>query len=69
MGSLDCLHCTAHLAEAGGKLPYLRDFHPDVAVEYERRLRLIQSEQERHARLVKIALGELEPSTGEGIAD
>ncbi|MEB2503656.1 phosphoadenosine phosphosulfate reductase family protein [Burkholderia sp. BCCIQ04A] len=69
MGSLDCLHCTAHLAEAGGKLRYLRDFHPDVAVEYERRLRLIQSEQERHTRLVKVALGEVEPVGAEGLGD
>lgn len=69
MGSLDCLHCTGHLGEAGGKLRYLRDFHVDVAVEYERRLRLISSEQERHMRLTKIALGELEASNGEGNGD
>jgi 3'-phosphoadenosine 5'-phosphosulfate sulfotransferase (PAPS reductase)/FAD synthetase len=69
MGSLDCLHCTAWLNESGNKLRYLRDFHPEVSVEYERRLRLIQSEQERHVRLMKIALGELEPVAGEGMGD
>ncbi|KGW12309.1 phosphoadenosine phosphosulfate reductase domain-containing protein [Burkholderia pseudomallei] len=69
MASLDCLHCTAYLDENGGKLRYLRDFHPDAAIEYERRLRLIQSEQERQARLMKIALGELEPIDGEGNGD
>lgn len=69
MASLDCLHCTAYLDENGGKLRYLRDFHPEAAIEYERRLRLIQSEQERQARLMKIALGELEPVDGEGNGD
>ncbi|WP_028230495.1 phosphoadenosine phosphosulfate reductase domain-containing protein [Paraburkholderia mimosarum] len=69
MGSLDCLHCTAHLVEAGSKLRYLRDFHPEAADEYERRLRLIQSEQERHVRLMRIALGELEPVGEEGMGD
>ncbi|ONC13599.1 phosphoadenosine phosphosulfate reductase domain-containing protein [Burkholderia pseudomallei] len=69
MASLDCLHCTAYLDENGGKLRYLRDFHPEVALEYERRLRLIQAEQEQQARLMKIALGELEPIDGEGGGD
>jgi len=69
MGSLDCLHCTAWLNESGNKLRYLRDRHPDAAAEYERRLRLIQSEQERHVRLMKIALGELEPVGDEGAGD
>ncbi|WP_239010645.1 phosphoadenosine phosphosulfate reductase domain-containing protein [Burkholderia pseudomallei] len=69
MASLDCLHCTAYLDENGGKLRYLRDFHPETAVEYERRLRLIQSEHDRQARLMKIALGELDPAEGEGSGD
>ncbi|WP_244125575.1 phosphoadenosine phosphosulfate reductase family protein [Burkholderia gladioli] len=69
MGSLDCLHCTAWLNESAGKLRYLRDFHPEAAVEYERRLRLIHDEQERHMRLTKIALGELQPAAGEGSGD
>lgn len=69
MGSPDCLHCTAWLNENGGKLRYLRDFHPQAAIEYERRLRLIQSEQERHMRLMKIALGEAESVDGEGTGD
>jgi len=69
MGSLDCLHCTAALLEGGNKLRYLREFHPAAAAEYERRLRLIQSEQERHARLMKIALGEMEPADQEGMGD
>lgn len=69
MGSPDCLHCTAWLNENGGKLRYLRDFHPEAAVEYERRLRLIQSEQGRHVRLMKIALGEVESADGEGLGD
>ncbi|AGK48329.1 phosphoadenosine phosphosulfate reductase family protein [Burkholderia thailandensis MSMB121] len=69
MASLDCLHCTAYLDENGGKLRYLRDFHPQAAVEYERRLRLIHGEQERHMRLTKIALGELDPLEGEGEGD
>ncbi|KVU85021.1 methyltransferase type 11 [Burkholderia ubonensis] len=69
LGSLDCMHCTAWLNESGNKLRYLRDFHPEVAVEYERRLRLIHDEQERHMRLTKIALGELDPADGEGSGD
>ncbi|MCW3688669.1 phosphoadenosine phosphosulfate reductase family protein [Burkholderia cenocepacia] len=69
MGSLDCLHCTAYLDENGGKLRYLRDFHPKVAVEYERRLRLIHGEQDRQMRLIKIALGELDSFDGEGESD
>lgn len=69
LGSLDCMHCTAWLNESGNKLRYLRDFHPDVATEYERRLRLIHNEQERHMRLTKIALGELDPVDGEGSGD
>ncbi|WP_454845314.1 phosphoadenosine phosphosulfate reductase domain-containing protein [Ralstonia thomasii] len=69
MGSLDCMHCTAFLAEARGKLRYLRDFHPDAAVEYERRLRLIRSEQEHHIRLTKIALGDIEAVGNEGVND
>lgn len=69
MASLDCLHCTAYLDENGGKLRYLRDFHPEVALEYERRLRLIQAEQEQQGRLMKIALGELESIDGEGNGD
>ncbi|WP_249207126.1 hypothetical protein [Burkholderia cenocepacia] len=69
MGSLDCLHCTAYLDENGGKLRYLRDFHPKVAVEYERRLRLIHGEQDRQMRLTKIALGELDSFDGEGESD
>ncbi len=69
MGSFDCLHCTAVLIENGNKLRYLRDFHPMVAVEYEHRLRLIHDEQERHMRLTKIALGELEPAGEEGLGD
>lgn len=69
MASLDCLHCTAYLDENGGKLRYLRDFHPVAAVEYERRLRLIQSEHERQSRLMKVALGELQPADGEGEGD
>nr|WP_230947441.1 hypothetical protein [Burkholderia territorii] len=40
LGSLDCLHCTAWLNESGKKLQYLRDFHPEAAVEYEQRPRL-----------------------------
>ncbi|MBZ5794126.1 hypothetical protein K8353_28770 [Burkholderia contaminans] len=52
--SPDCLHCTAYLDENGGKLRYLRDFHS------------VQAEQEQQARLMKIALGELEPIDGKG---
>lgn len=69
MGSLDCMHCTGHLFEAGGKLSYLTDHHPQVAIEYERRLRLIQMEQERQAKLVRIALSELAMSEEEGMGD
>ncbi|CAJ2763519.1 phosphoadenosine phosphosulfate reductase family protein [Burkholderia pseudomallei] len=69
LGSLDCMHCTAWLNESGNKLRYLRDFHPEAAVEYERRLRLIHDEQERHMRLTKIALGELDSVDGEGDGD
>lgn len=43
--SLDCMHCTAFMEDARGRVEYLRAFHPDVAVEYERRLSLIAAEQ------------------------
>ncbi|VWC29859.1 phosphoadenosine phosphosulfate reductase [Burkholderia lata] len=69
LGSLDCMHCTAWLNESGNKLRYLRDFHPEAAFEYERRLRMIHDEQERHMRLTKIALGDLDPVGGEGEGD
>ncbi|WP_416047939.1 phosphoadenosine phosphosulfate reductase family protein [Cupriavidus basilensis] len=69
LSSLDCLHCTAYLEENGGKRRYLRDFHPEAAIEYERRLRLIQGAQEREHRLMRIALGEIEPAEGEGMGD
>ncbi len=57
---------TAYLSENKSKLSYLREFHPEVAVEFEKRLRLIQSAKVRDARLLKIALGELETNNGEG---
>jgi phosphoadenosine phosphosulfate reductase len=41
-----CMHCTAWLADQKGKLPYLHRYHPKVAVEYKRRMRLIQKELE-----------------------
>lgn len=67
--SLDCMHCTAYLDESGNKLKYLRDFHPGVAEEYERRLLLIHGEQEKQLRLTKIALGEIRSYRGEGLSD
>lgn len=64
--SPDCMHCTAYLSENKGRLGYLQEFYPEVAVEYERRLRLIQKAQDKDARLLKIALGELESESTEG---
>jgi 3'-phosphoadenosine 5'-phosphosulfate sulfotransferase (PAPS reductase)/FAD synthetase len=69
LASLDCVGCTAYLDENGGKLRYLREFHPDAAVEYEVRLRLIQGAQEREARLMRVALGEADPVGEEGCGD
>ena len=42
--SEDCMHCTAFANDQRGKLAYLRKFHPDVATEYERRMKLIGTE-------------------------
>lgn len=42
--SEDCMHCTAFANDQRGKLAYLRKFHPVVATEYERRMKLIGSE-------------------------
>lgn len=42
--SMDCMHCTAYLEENQWKLPYLKKYHPAVAVEVDKRLRIIQRE-------------------------
>lgn len=42
--SVDCMMCTAWAEDARGKVAYLRKFHPNEAVEYERRMRLIAIE-------------------------
>ncbi len=41
---LDCMHCTAYLADNQWKLPYLERNHPAAAAEVTRRLKLIQRE-------------------------
>jgi 3'-phosphoadenosine 5'-phosphosulfate sulfotransferase (PAPS reductase)/FAD synthetase len=69
LSSLDCMGCTAYLDENANKLQYLREFHPDAAVEYEVRLRLIQGAQERESRLMRIALGQIEAADTEGQGD
>ncbi len=42
--SLDCMHCTAYLADNQWKLPYLKRFHPAVAEEVSTRLNTIRRE-------------------------
>jgi len=61
LNSLDCLHCTAYLDEKTQMLRYLRRHHPAAAVEVERRLVLIDGEQERQRSALKRAL--LAPDT------
>lgn len=43
-GSLYCKHCTAYQDTMRGKLAYLKDFHPDAANEYIRRMRMLRKE-------------------------
>lgn len=47
MTSLDCMHCTAYLAENQWKLPYLKKHHPQQGAEVERRLKIIRHEIEK----------------------
>lgn len=42
--SLDCMHCTAYLADNQWKLPYLEKYHPKQGKEVRRRLEIIKSE-------------------------
>ena len=65
--SPDCMQCTAYLTENKGRLGYLRKFYPEAAIEHERRLRLIQKAQRRDEQLLKIALGDIESDTGDGM--
>lgn len=44
--SMDCMHCTAYLAENQWKLPYLKHHHPEQGAEVERRLNAIRKEVE-----------------------
>lgn len=64
--SPDCMHCTAYLSENKARRGYLREFYPEVADEYERRLRLIQKAQDWDSLLVKIALGEIASNSEAG---
>ena len=45
--SLDCMMCTAYLAENKWKRHYLARLHPETSLETERRLKLIKNEIER----------------------
>lgn len=42
--SLDCMSCTAYLAENQWKLPYLEKHHPDSGAEVRKRLGIIKAE-------------------------
>ena len=55
--SLDCMHCTAYLAENKWKLTYLEARHPEVAVEVRSRLGVIRGEIARDAELLNEILG------------
>lgn len=57
--SLRCLHCTGALGDDGpGRLRYLRDQHPEVALVVERRLRIIDEAQQRESRSLRRILEE-----------
>lgn len=45
--SMDCMHCTAYLAENQWKLPYLRLNYPEQGAEVERRINAIRYEVEK----------------------
>ena len=45
--SMDCMHCTAYLAENQWKLPYLKKHYPAAALEVESRLQIIRREVEK----------------------
>lgn len=45
--SMDCMHCTAYLAENQWKLPYLLANHPIQGAEVKRRLNIIRHEVEQ----------------------
>lgn len=44
--SMDCMHCTAYLAENQWKLHYLKQFHHKQGAEVEKRLNIIRHEIE-----------------------
>jgi len=69
MSSLDCMLCTAYLYESKDKLRYLRDHHPAHAVEFERRLKVIQDEQQLEARRLQAVLDVNSAQTPEMWAD
>jgi len=45
--SMDCMHCTAYLAENQWKLPYLKKHYPEAGAEVEARLNIIRGEVEK----------------------
>jgi len=47
---LDCMHCTAYLAENTWKLQYLIENHPIVAKEVSRRFKIIKNEIDKEMK-------------------
>jgi 3'-phosphoadenosine 5'-phosphosulfate sulfotransferase (PAPS reductase)/FAD synthetase len=45
--SMDCMHCTAYLAENQWKLPYLKRHYPEQGAEVEKRLKIIRHEVDK----------------------
>ena len=55
--SLDCMHCTAYLADNQWKLPYLDKHHPQVGEEVRRRLIWIKSEVDGDMQYLENIIG------------
>jgi 3'-phosphoadenosine 5'-phosphosulfate sulfotransferase (PAPS reductase)/FAD synthetase len=57
--SVDCMCCTAYLKDTRGKVEYLRKYHPEVGLEYERRLRVIGKELQQDIDEMRKSLVEI----------
>jgi 3'-phosphoadenosine 5'-phosphosulfate sulfotransferase (PAPS reductase)/FAD synthetase len=58
--SLDCMHCTAHLADNQWKVPYLLKHHKKEGKEVLKRLNIIKTEIDRDLSLLKQILTDSE---------
>lgn len=59
---LDCMHCTGHLFENGGKRTYMKQRHPEAFAEVSRRLDVIAAEVDRDMAHLHAARREGEPT-------